>query len=231
MNDDKQWRHRAGKALRAYFDKRSAPRLILTAILGITGVTGFLASAGLLHLGLTHMWVRYPVAVVVGYAVFLSLIRAWVEFEKSRFTPEADEIQSVLRDPVKKYTPSWRSDHRAKSSWLDWLDVPDLSGLDDGCLPVLVVTAVIAVIALLVVTTATAPALAAEVFIDAFVVSVLYRHLRKAVQGNWLGTAVRKTWFRALAAALLLSLIGWCLEMMAPESHSIGPALQKILNG
>ena len=75
-----------------------------------------------------------------------------------------------------------------------------------------------------------APALLAEVFIDAFIVSALYRHLRIAAEGNWLGTAVRKTWLLALAAAALLCLAGWCLEMLAPGAHSIDPAIEKLLH-
>ena len=74
-----------------------------------------------------------------------------------------------------------------------------------------------------------APGLLAEVFIDAFIVSALYRHLRIATEGNWLGTAVRKTWLLAFATAALLCLAGWCLEMLAPGAHSIGPAIEKLL--
>jgi hypothetical protein len=49
-------------------------------------------------------------------------------------------------------------------------------------------------------------------------------------RGNWLGTAVRKTWLLAFAAAALLCLAGWCLEMLAPGAHSIGPAIEKLLH-
>lgn len=228
MNDDDPWRVRARTALQDYFQRRSAPRLILSAILILTGSAGFGVSAGLLRFGLERMWIRYPIAVFAAYGVFLGLIRLWVEFEKSRFDPQTSEVQEALKQPEAKHSPSWSSGHSSES-WFDWLDVPSVFDFDEGCLPVLLVGALIGVIGLLIFTAIAAPALAAEVFIDAFVVSVLYRQLRKAAQENWLSTAVKKTWIRALAVAILLSLIGWCLELAAPGSHSIGPAIEKLL--
>jgi hypothetical protein len=228
MNDDERWRVRARTALQDYFRRRSAPRLILSAILILTGSAGLVVSVALLRFGLERMWIRYPVAVFAAYGVFLGLIRLWVEFEKSRFDPQTDAVQKALKEAQAKYEPSWSSGHDT-GSWFDWLDIPNVFDFDEGCLPVLLVAALIGVLALLVITVLAAPALAAEVFIDAFVVSVLYRQLRKAAQENWLGTAVKKTWIRALGVGLLLSLIGWVLEILAPGSHSIGPAIQKLL--
>jgi hypothetical protein len=78
---------------------------------------------------------------------------------------------------------------------------------------------------------ASASALISEVFLDAFLVTILYRRLRTPAREHWLGTAVRKTLLPVLLAAALLSLAGWCLESMAPGTHSIGPALRRIFDG
>ena len=226
MNRDEQWRGRARTALQAYFQKRSAPRLILSAILILTGSVGFAVSVGLMRLGMVTMWIRYPIAVLAAYGFFLGLIRLWIQFEKSRFDPRADEIEQALKEGKEHYTPSRRSGHDDGSSF-NWLDIVDFD-FGEGCLLIVVIAAIVGLVALLLFTILGAPALVAEVFIDAFVVSVLYRHLRKAAREHWLGTAIKKTWARALGTAALLSLIGWCLEMMAPGSHSIGPAIQKL---
>jgi hypothetical protein len=74
-----------------------------------------------------------------------------------------------------------------------------------------------------------APTLLAEVFLDVFIVTVLYRRLKKAVQANWLGTAIRGTWGLAFLTAGLLGVIGWALQAMALEAHSIGPAIRELL--
>ena len=226
-----EWRRRARRALEHHFERKSSPRLILTLILIVTGGVGFGLSIALLHLGMHHMWIRYPLAVLGAYAVFLGLIRLWVQFEKSRFEPNPSEIGTSL-DEVRQSepVPTWRPRHDRSGSWLDWLDFPDLFDLDEGCVLVLAAGVVIGAIALLAFAVMSAPTLLAEVFIDAFVVSVLYRRLRVAAREHWLGTAIRKTIGRALLLALLLSLGGWCLELLAPGSRSIGPAIHKILN-
>ena len=73
-----------------------------------------------------------------------------------------------------------------------------------------------------------APALLAEVFLDVFIATVLYRRLKKAVKGNWLGKAIRKTWGLALCTAALLGLVGWVLQQMAPGAQSIGSAIGEL---
>ena len=68
-----------------------------------------------------------------------------------------------------------------------------------------------------------------SVFLDSVLVTVLYRSLRKSKSNQWLGTAIRRTYSRALWLALLLAVAGGCLQGLAPGCHSIGPALKKIL--
>ena len=45
------------------------------------------------------------------------------------------------------------------------------------------------------------PELLAEVFLDAVVVTILYRHLKTAAKEHWPGTAVKRTWISALLTA------------------------------
>jgi len=54
------------------------PRLFISFLLMLTGASGFLTSYALLHLGLTNMAVRYPLAVLAAYCVFLLLLRLWL---------------------------------------------------------------------------------------------------------------------------------------------------------
>jgi hypothetical protein len=223
---DLKWRQRARQSLERYFRKRSAPRLILSLILVLTGAVGLAVSFLLLHGGMRAMWLRYPIAVLCGYIVFLLLLRFWVEFEKSRFNPQAGEIETGLENGQFD-DPSSMSRDRGRS-WWQWLDFPDAFDVE-GCLSVLLIAVLLALFGLIVFAILSATALIGEVFLDAFIVSVLYRRLRIAARGHWLGTAVRKTWISAIATAVLLGVAGWCLETMAPGAHSIGPALDRLL--
>jgi hypothetical protein len=217
------------ESLANYFAKRSHPRQTLALLIVITGLVGFLASVAMLHAGLSSMAIRYPIAVLVAWCALLALIRVWVELEKRRFDPDAAELREAL-ESEDRGNPSGGL-LRDRHSWLDWLDVPDFGSLldaDDGCLPVILVAGVFGLVAVLVMALVGAPTLLAEVFLDVFIASVLYRRLKKAAKGNWLGTAIRGTWGLALLTAGLLSLIGWALQAMAPDAHSIGPAIREL---
>jgi hypothetical protein len=230
MNDEPAWRGRARAALERYFEHRSFPRTMLSFVLIITGLCGFLVSYGLLRLGVDHMWVRYPVAVLAAYGVLLGLIRIWVELERSRFDPSDAELQALAKQQPKTLPPP-SSRHR----WLDWLDL-SVANVGDGdsgggCLILIFGTVLVAFVAALIFVLLSAPILIAEVFLDVFIVSVLYRRLRLAEKEHWLGTAIRKTWWPAFLTALLLAVCGWALEEIAPGSRSIGRAIEQIRTG
>jgi len=224
-----KWPSHARATLRRYFEKRSAPRTIVSLLLILAGFFGFLVSYVSLHLGLTQMWVRYPVALLAGYAFFIGLLRLWVELERSRFNPEAAEIEALVVEERRSANPSVLKYDR-RISWLDWLDVTNVLDFDEGCLPALLALLVFGLVVVLALAVAAMPALLAEVFLDVFIVSVFYRRLRVAAQEHWLGAALRKTWWLALIAAALLSLAGWGLETLSPGSHSIGPAIERFLH-
>jgi hypothetical protein len=56
----------------------------MTLILLATGCAGFVVSFALLHAGLTRMWLRYPLAILSAYAVFLLLLRLWLAAQSRR---------------------------------------------------------------------------------------------------------------------------------------------------
>jgi hypothetical protein len=223
---DPNWRDRTRAALERHFRDKSWPRLILLLILTLVGVAGFAISVALLHLGLKKMWLRYPIVVGAGYAAFLLLLRGWVELEKKRFNPAIAEIKNAFEQTQSDGGVRAKRDH---SSWLDCLDFPSDLAFDEGCLIALLVGVVLVLIGVLIFAIYSATSLIAEVFLDAFIVTVLYRRLRIAANEHWLGTAVRRTWLPALLTAASLSLAGWCLETATPDAHSIGPALRGLL--
>ena len=58
--------------------RRGMPRVEMSLILAATGAAGFLASFAMLRFGLSLMWLRYGLAVLFAYAVFLLLLRIWL---------------------------------------------------------------------------------------------------------------------------------------------------------
>ena len=64
--------------------KGGLPRFQMSFILLLTGLSGFLTSFSLLHLGIGQMWLRYPVAIFAAYCVFLLLLRVWLWLQDNR---------------------------------------------------------------------------------------------------------------------------------------------------
>ncbi len=235
MSAHLHWRRKARLALEAYFVRRSQPRAFLTLVLSATGLVSLLASIGMFHLGVERMWLRYPATVFVGYGAFLGFLRLWVAWEYANFAPE--EIAAVLPpspDQPQKVTRVARaarhvsertSDTVENEDWSDALSCLDGGGDGEGCFVFLLIAALIGVVGTLVAGIFAAPALLAEVFLDAFLITVIYQRLRVKADEHWLRTAIGRTWLSAAGIAVLLSIAGGTLTHLAPFSTSLGEAL------
>ena len=232
MDSHPNWRLRARAALEVYFRKRSNPRLVLSLIVIVAGLAGFFISHGLLKSGLETMCFRYPIAVIGGYVVFLGQLRIWVEMERRSYDPREVIIKEEMPGEKTKASIWDRFDGGDPASWLDLLDLPGFLELDEGCLLGCAVTFIIGLIAgaatITVSVVMAAPELLAEMFLDAVVITVLYRHLKTASREHWLGTAVRRTWNSAFWLAAVLGFAGLCLQGLAPERNTMGAALKEI---
>jgi len=225
--DPNRLRGRARRALKRYFDKKRSPRFVLGLVILLTGLVGFGLSYVMLRANMTSMALRYPLSILAAYAVFLGLIRIWVEIERHRFNPEDPELLEDLKSDEIEYEPLGTS--QKDTSWYDWIDLP--SGLDGdvGVLPLLLIAAIVGLVVLLISAIGGAPLLIAEIFIDAALAGLLYRHLRIPANEHWLGTAIRKTWLYVIGAAALMAIAGFCLDHLAPESDSLGKAIKELI--
>lgn len=74
--------NRAGELVRArqHLRERGWPRLQMALIVALTGAAGFLASHLLRLAGIDAMLLRYPMAVLLAYGVFLLLMWIWIRW-------------------------------------------------------------------------------------------------------------------------------------------------------
>jgi len=77
----KDERKRLVERVRRQLVRGGRPRLLVSFLLALTGASGFFVSTALLHLGVTMMAVRYPIAVLAAYSVFLLLLRLWLALQ------------------------------------------------------------------------------------------------------------------------------------------------------
>jgi hypothetical protein len=73
-----------------------------------------------------------------------------------------------------------------------------------------------------------APALFAELLLDAGLAAGLFGRISGVEQRPWLTTALRQTVFPAAIVALLLGVAGTVMQRAYPEEPSIGPFVQRV---
>ncbi len=223
-------RRRVLRGLRIYFANRRWPRLIMSGVLAFAGGIGFLSSVAMLHARLEKMWLRYPLAVLVGWAAFLGLIRLWAALE-ARVVIADEEMEALCRTAS---DPGDGPEHGETFSTLcrHWFDVLSHAAPDgaEGCLIWIVVFG-----ALLLVTLAGiycvvigAPVLIAEVFLDAILVTALYKRMAQLDRRWWLTGALERTAAPVLWTVLTLGLAGAAMHQIAPEAKSIGGFIRHI---
>lgn len=230
--------------------RKSHPRLHASLILLLTGLAGFLASFVLLRLGIDAMWLRYPVAILIAYGVFLILLRVWLSLSRPRdfgldiVDTTVDVVSEVSADPgfsgggdfagggaggVWQESVSSVTCTRSVST----IASTNSSGsggsifnfdidLDDAwiIIPVLLLLAAGVIAALYVVYIA--PALLAEILLDGVLMAGLYKRVKSIEHRHWLRSAFRQTVVPAIVVVVFFTVAGLAMQMTAPDARSIG---------
>lgn len=222
--------------------RRSWPRLLVSLILSLTGMAGFLTSFFLLNLGVSRMWLRYPIAILTAYGVFLVLLGLWLWLQRRSLHTDSD-LLALDFVPTDTFSPG-ESLHfgggdaggaGAGGSWGQSVSSPTASSgssassdlgfdfdLGEGCLIVIAILAVVGGLVASFYVIYIAPALLAEILVDGALLAGLYRRVKHIEPGNWLQTAVRRTILPAILAAVFFTVAGVALQKAVPTAQSIG---------
>ena len=220
-------RRKVLRALRIYFAHKRWPRVAMSFILLATASVGVGSSWLMLRGGMDSMALRYPLAALAAYAVFLALVRVWVEIERRYFQADED-IEALLkgRDPKDALD---RIEDRDWSA-LDWFDLSSVPDADEGCLvavAVMVIGALLLAVGWAIISVLmAAPVLVAEVFLDAILVAALYKRMRGLDQRWWLAGALRQTAVPVLVTVIGLAVLGLIFAGIAPEAKSVGGVIK-----
>ena len=199
----------------------------MSLILIFTGFAGFLASFSLLQLNVSRMWIRYPIAILIAYGVFLVLLRLWLWIygRDMHVDMDPDLAEVVLELPPGKSGGSWgqsvaSSTDSSNSSFWSGIDF-DLD-LDEGWFVIIAVIVLIGALIASLYIIYIAPLLLAEILIDGVLLVGLYKRVKHIDQQHWLRTAVRRTIIPVLLIAMFFSIAGFAMQRVVPDAHSIG---------
>ncbi len=232
------------------------PRLQMMLLVALTGATGFLTSYAMLHAGVASMPIRYAAAVAFAYAAFLGLLWCWLRLRMD--LGNGFDILDIGTNVDVTRSPSaatWvggggRSGGGGASAMFETapqagqapaqaatiaarggtsVDSMGLSLDADELVAVLVALVAVAGAAVAVVWIIwAAPALLAELTVDAAVSGGLYRRLKNVGGGHWLRTALRRTVLPFAGVGVLFVVAGVIIEYIAPEAVSMGDVFRQM---
>jgi hypothetical protein len=196
--------------------------LILLGVLLAGSASSFL----LLRLGVHSMPVRYVLAVLLGYALFLAGVRLWLWYAQKVLPHLQHEIVEVDQGARQASLPPERSssDGSALDNLVSAWDVVDLGG--DGCLVVAVAMLLVAALGGMVAyILAATPELLGEAVVQVALAAALQRKGKVWAGGHWSGSVFRATWAIALVAILAAIIIGLLIHAKCPSARTLFDAL------
>jgi hypothetical protein len=248
-NPKKFSRDREIRKVRGELERNSFPRLQMLLLVMLTGLSGFIASSALLHMGIVTMWLRHLVTFAFAYLMFLGFLWTWLHKQPDHYT-EFPDI-SGLSPSGTNHTEACHhgeggnfSGGGASSSFdgsSDHISVFDDAGdtvgdalgtaadAEEFAIPlvtlILIATAAASSLFVIYSTIYLAPTLFAELLVDSMLSASLYHRLRGLETPHWMETAMRRTALPFILAAVMTSIAGWLMALYAPEAHSIGDVL------
>jgi hypothetical protein len=237
--------------------RKSYPRVHVSIILLLTGLAGFLVSFALLRLGVSAMWLRYPVAIIVAYGVFLLLLRLWLSLCRPRDWDVFDLADTTIEIFSETETGdsgfggggdfsgggaggSWGegvSTITSTNNTVSTITSTKSSGssgfsfdldLDDAWVIIPVVLALLAGVIAALYVVYIAPALLAEILLDGVLMAGLYKRVKSIEHKHWLRCALRRTAVPAIVVIVFFTIAGYAMHAAAPEARSIGEVWQHI---
>lgn len=243
-----QQRQRSIRRVAGSLERESFPRATLLGFVSVAGLSGFLASAGGLALGLSSPAVRYALASLVGYLSFLLALSVWLRSRRRDDASLTDiDLQPLAELSAKKAETfgggggfsgggSGGRIHAA-ANVSDLAPAAEAKGnllgsaagiaadADEGAVvlaPLLLALALIIGIAASVSVVWQAPVLLAEVLVDGTVAALVYQRVKARPAIHWTSSVWQRTWKPALAITVTLTVFGAIIPWLVPGADSIG---------
>lgn len=236
---------RSTEAMRArrQLQHRGWPRLQMALIVVLTGAAGFLASHLLRLAGMDAMLLRYPLAVLMAYGVFLLLMWLWIRW---RWDAVADGLSSGPGGGGSQGSPwsgggghsggggasaSWGESAASSSTSADSTSLLDVADGEAG-LPLLAILGIIALVATVVLASVwvvwSAPVLMAELLVDAAIAGGLYKRMQGMQAQGWWRLCLSHTIWPLLGLLVFFAGLGWLAQELAPDAVSLMQVLEAL---
>jgi len=233
-------RYHAILRLKRRLEQDSFPRIQMSLIVGVTGAAGLLFSFVMLELGVTSMALRYPLALLMAYGVFLLLLWLWLRTKAEDYL-DIPDFSGSGSSGSGDCTPAFEGSggHFGGGGASGSFDMPtgaDSSPLSDAvgavgdadelAIPLLVIVFAVGLALASFYVVYVAPMLFAELLVDSALSYALYRRIKATDSPHWVESAVRRTALPFVLTAVFVSATGAAMAAYAPGAHSIGQVVQ-----
>jgi hypothetical protein len=168
---------------------------------------------------------RYAIALLIAYGVFLALLRLWLRNPESTNPdlPDFTDIPSSPRATAPRGTTSSDAAHDSPSGGGHGFD--GLDAADEFAIPLMLLIAAVTVVFASLWIVVSAPTLFAELIVDGVLSASLYHRLRKLETRHWLDTALRRTIVPFGAIAVIVVLFAIVGQHVVPGAHTLAAVL------
>lgn len=231
--------------LKRRLEQDSFPRIQMSLIVGVTGAAGLLFSFLMLDAGVTSMALRYPLALLMAYGVFLILLWFWLRTQAEDYV-DIPELSGSGSNGSGDCVPAFEGGggHFGGSGASGSFDGPasltpsgpDASPLadtvgavgdaDELAIPLLAVVFALGLALASLYVVYVAPMLFAELLVDGALSYALYRRLKATESPHWLESAVCRTALPFALTAVFVAATGAAMAAWVPGAHSIGQVIQ-----
>jgi hypothetical protein len=210
-------------------------RFHMGLILVVAWLAGMGSSLVLVRLGVRSMPVRYLLAVVLGYLLFLVGVRLWLGYARKALPHLQREI---VEDEEGRRSASTAGEGIAPRRGEGWgardsslADVPtgggDVLGLEGCLIPAVVTLLVAAVGGLFWYVLAAAPEFLGEAVVQLALAAALRKKGKAWESGHWSDSVLGATWGLGLAAGFAAVIIGLLVQAACPSAVTMFDALSQ----
>lgn len=232
--------------LKRRLEQNAFPRIQMSLIVGLTGAAGLLFSFLMLEAGVTSMALRYPLALLAAYGVFLLLLWLWLRTQAKDYV-DIPDLSGLVPNGSGDCAPAFDGgggnfggggasgsfDGQDSFAPVDSDSVSPLTeaasavdGADELAIPIIAVAFALGLALASLYVVYAAPMLFAELLVDGALSYALYRRIKAADSPHWLESAVRRTALPFVLTGVFVSITGAAMAAYAPGAHSIGQVIQ-----
>jgi len=210
--------------VRAWLEQRFFLRIHMTLILLGTFLAGVVATRVLMSTGVNVLALRYAIAIVLAYAVFLALVKLWLMYVRSDGEVSVDVGDAVdIALPDAHDVGSMHVSGGSSSSFDFDLGVGDDLG---GLILMIVIVAIVFLLGgIAIYFIWTAPVLLGEAAFEAVLAASIARRAKRAEGAGWLSAVWRATVWPFIGVLALSIFLGWLAQRRCPDALKLRDAI------